>query len=430
MKVFGKSGEVGIGALIIFISMLMVAAIAAGVLMQSSSSLATRTEITADRSKGEVSTAITPLELIGFGEGDRVINHFEFQAQLAPGSEPIEFADSIIVLETGAFSNTLSYRGQGSKCIKDNEIGYNTFGEEEIGELELSDLSAFSGNWAIVHGVEFALQVDLDNDGVDDTMTICDPTAGDPCPAPYNGTHFRFTLSQDGIRYVRAVNDDGTQAYFMTGSAGAFNFSKLDIGNYGFISGVRNESVGADGRIDYNDGNLNFKVYSNPYMLDDDLDNDGFDDTVAVNRSHVFVFLSSVGYLNPLLYPLDASLGGAGNVQDMSEQIDYDGVNYGSFVLSGTNSVADVIEESTTFTFTPLNESRGYFTVEYEEETRVFREGVLQDGDVVRICFESSADIPETKTGQLYFIPKAGKAKSIAFETPNVINDELVPLFP
>ena len=51
-----KKGDIGIGTLIIFISMILVAAIAAGVLIQTATSLQNTALLTGERSRSQVST--------------------------------------------------------------------------------------------------------------------------------------------------------------------------------------------------------------------------------------------------------------------------------------------------------------------------------------------------------------------------------------
>ncbi len=60
-----KKADTGIGTLIVFIAMILVAAIAAGVLIQTATSLQNKALLTGMRSKNEVSTALSPIIVYG-----------------------------------------------------------------------------------------------------------------------------------------------------------------------------------------------------------------------------------------------------------------------------------------------------------------------------------------------------------------------------
>ena len=82
-----KKGEVSIGTLIIFISMILVAAIAAGVLIQTGTSLQNKALTTGDRTRGQVGSQIMGLSLTGTDGTQGFLSDFVLKIKLSPGGE-------------------------------------------------------------------------------------------------------------------------------------------------------------------------------------------------------------------------------------------------------------------------------------------------------------------------------------------------------
>jgi flagellin FlaB len=106
----GNKAEMGIGTLIIFIAMILVAAIAAGVLIQTATSLQNKALLTGERSKTQVSTNVMPI--IIYAE-DGSVNHdvqsFYAKVKLAPGSDPITLSELLVEISSPTESTELSY---------------------------------------------------------------------------------------------------------------------------------------------------------------------------------------------------------------------------------------------------------------------------------------------------------------------------------
>ena len=107
---FGKKAEMGIGTLILFIAMILVAAIAAGVLIQTASSLQSKALETGKRSTTEISTAIRTLLLYGEdASGNRSILHMRQQVKVVAGSDSVKFNDSVVTVDVKDMSSNLNY---------------------------------------------------------------------------------------------------------------------------------------------------------------------------------------------------------------------------------------------------------------------------------------------------------------------------------
>ncbi|CAI49134.1 flagellin [Natronomonas pharaonis DSM 2160] len=100
-----ERGQVGIGTLIVFIALVLVAAIAAGVLINTAGFLQTQAQATGEESTEQVSTNLVYLsttgEVVEDGTGSLVgIDQFETTVQLGPGSSAIDLNDTTISVFT------------------------------------------------------------------------------------------------------------------------------------------------------------------------------------------------------------------------------------------------------------------------------------------------------------------------------------------
>ena len=90
-------GQVGIGTLIVFIALVLVAAIAAGVLINTAGFLQSQAEATGEESTSQVSDRINIQSVTGIntgGSGDGNIEQLEVVVSLAPGSDPVDLTDA------------------------------------------------------------------------------------------------------------------------------------------------------------------------------------------------------------------------------------------------------------------------------------------------------------------------------------------------
>lgn len=108
-----KKGDMGIGTLIIFIAMILVAAIAAGVLIQTATSLQNKALLSGQRTRGQVSTALQFL-LVYAEDGTtptRALSDFFFKAKLVAGSDPIKLEDALAEFDLQDSSADLNFAG-------------------------------------------------------------------------------------------------------------------------------------------------------------------------------------------------------------------------------------------------------------------------------------------------------------------------------
>ena len=122
-----KRAEMGVGTLIIFIALLLVAAVAAGVLIQTAGSLQQKALSTGTQATGQISTNAQIIEVSGT-DGTASLNAFQLIGKLAPGSEPIELDAVTLSMGTKNTTVTYIYSGNASNAINASTNTTGTFG--------------------------------------------------------------------------------------------------------------------------------------------------------------------------------------------------------------------------------------------------------------------------------------------------------------
>lgn len=188
-----KKAEMGIGTLIIFIALLLVAAIAAGVLIQTSGSLQEKAISTGDQAKGQIATNIKVVEVSATDGSDGLLNTMEQVIKLAPGSDDIKIEQSILTVNTYDKTASLKYKGVNATFENTNE-GYNTWNQEDITGTTINMAN------------NYTLAEDYDDDTLDDILTV------------NSSGHVLFIMSS-GARYgvpLSSVDCNGTNSTFDT----------------------------------------------------------------------------------------------------------------------------------------------------------------------------------------------------------------------
>ena len=144
-------GQVGIGTLIVFIAMVLVAAIAAGVLINTAGLLQAQAQQTGEETTAEVSDVIQIGEVIGNNtDGDAKIERVNASVRLASGSDPINVSQA---------SWTISSPRGNATVVNGNENSGSVIAHKGIqGGLEGSDDSS------VLKDQEDLLRVSIDLD--------------------------------------------------------------------------------------------------------------------------------------------------------------------------------------------------------------------------------------------------------------------------
>ena len=110
MRLSAKRAEMGVGTLIIFIAMLLVAAVAAGVLLQTAGSLQQKALSTGQQSEAEIATNARVIEVSAVDAStDMTVENFSMQMKLAPGSDPLKLAEVTLTFNTDNTTTSLTY---------------------------------------------------------------------------------------------------------------------------------------------------------------------------------------------------------------------------------------------------------------------------------------------------------------------------------
>jgi len=107
-----KKGAQGIGTLIIFIAMILVAAVAAGVLIQTSSSLQSKALDVGSQSQERVTTTLDVVQVYGDDATDHKFNtsdSLNAVVRLGAGSDPIKMTEMKIKFSTKDYSGILTF---------------------------------------------------------------------------------------------------------------------------------------------------------------------------------------------------------------------------------------------------------------------------------------------------------------------------------
>jgi archaeal flagellin FlaB len=109
-KQFGKNdkAEVGIGTMIVFIATILVAAVAAGVLINTSQKLQDKSTRTGDEATASVGTSIEIQHVYGFVDAAD-IDYLDIYITLSAGSSPVDLEDVVMQLKTGSAHTTYVY---------------------------------------------------------------------------------------------------------------------------------------------------------------------------------------------------------------------------------------------------------------------------------------------------------------------------------
>lgn len=107
-----ERGQVGIGTLIVFIAMVLVAAIAAGVLINTAGFLQAQAEATGEESSQQVVDRVQVSSVTGTADAsEEEVRYLELTVLRSPGADDINLNNSIIEVFANGSSDTLTHNG-------------------------------------------------------------------------------------------------------------------------------------------------------------------------------------------------------------------------------------------------------------------------------------------------------------------------------
>jgi flagellin FlaB len=149
-----ERGQVGIGTLIVFIALVLVAAIAAGVLINTAGFLQNQAESTGQESTNQVSNNVEVLSATGaLDSAGGPVDKVTLTVSTGPGSDPIDLADA-----TFQFLNDTAATAEGSTS---NSLGS---GSDGTLLLQKTDGTAVS-DATLSPGEKVQIVIDMDGTG-------------------------------------------------------------------------------------------------------------------------------------------------------------------------------------------------------------------------------------------------------------------------
>ena len=153
-----EEGEMGVGTLLIFIAMILVAAVAAGVLVQTAYKLQQQAESTGDEALQDVATGFKVLAVWGTTDATPAIDHIYMKIALTAGSPGINLDDTKIeIVQTIGGSTT-------SEITLDANTAYNGSADDTtFGMEELRDMAPLTDAGMMTSGDVFEIHLDLNS---------------------------------------------------------------------------------------------------------------------------------------------------------------------------------------------------------------------------------------------------------------------------
>jgi len=138
-------GDMGIGAMIVFIAMVLVAGIAASVLIQTANKLEIQAMVTGQETTREVSTGLAVVDIEGQNTGG-LISEMTITVRARAGSGDIDLGQTVLELTDGSVKTLLTYsptaRQFNLSIDEDGSIfntGFWNMTNEQFGILVLQD---------------------------------------------------------------------------------------------------------------------------------------------------------------------------------------------------------------------------------------------------------------------------------------------------
>ncbi|RYJ15337.1 flagellin, partial [Halogeometricum borinquense] len=152
-------GQVGIGTLIVFIAMVLVAAIAAGVLVNTAGFLQATAEDAGQESVNKVTNRVEVLNTHGV-VGDGTIRNINMTVRLAAGSSSVDMNETSVKYLSATTVQTLT-----NQTTSDGDGVANTADADEFGLTEVTD---DDGSFGVLNSMNDRYEVAINTSDVED----------------------------------------------------------------------------------------------------------------------------------------------------------------------------------------------------------------------------------------------------------------------
>ena len=155
-------GSIGIGAMIVFIAMVLVAGIAASVLIQTSTTLESQAMATGQETTAEVSTGLSVVNIEGYNSSGS-ITHLAVIVRPRAGSSDIDLGETVIEISDSATKNFLTYNSDytGKDSIDGNIFNSNFYTSDathfSVIVLEDADNSCSASGTVVINSGDYVI---------------------------------------------------------------------------------------------------------------------------------------------------------------------------------------------------------------------------------------------------------------------------------
>ncbi|MFC6954121.1 archaellin/type IV pilin N-terminal domain-containing protein [Halorubellus litoreus] len=130
-------GQVGIGTLIIFIAMVLVAAVAAGVLINTAGLLESTASDTGSDSQAQVSNQVDVISAIGHdNDTDGTVERLNFTIKKSAGSSNIDLENLTVNYQSDAASQTLNFTSGDANAVQFNTTELTGDGDNVLDDTD------------------------------------------------------------------------------------------------------------------------------------------------------------------------------------------------------------------------------------------------------------------------------------------------------
>jgi len=164
----GEFGAIGIGAMIVFIAMVLVAGVAASVIINASNAVQIQALATGQQTTKEVSSGLSVFEIAGKVNGSNDLNNLSITVKARPGSGGIDLNNTYILISDGTTKSLLRYDYANASATYDEVASGNpSYGQTFVAKADADgDLFEFMNEsaWANIDNETFAIAVLQDYD--------------------------------------------------------------------------------------------------------------------------------------------------------------------------------------------------------------------------------------------------------------------------
>jgi len=177
----GEFGAIGIGAMIVFIAMVLVAGVAASVIINSSNSVQMQALATGQETTREVSSGLSVFGISGKVNGSNDLNNLSIVVKARPGSGGIDLNNTYILISDGTSKSLMRYNYINASSASNEPLSSmgQTFVAKASADGDLFSMMNESA-WSNINNETFAIAVIQDYDS---SVTAYNPVInrGDKC---------------------------------------------------------------------------------------------------------------------------------------------------------------------------------------------------------------------------------------------------------